>query len=603
MRSWLVLYFLIATATGVFGEPRHGLSAFGDLKYPASFKHFDYANPNAPKGGQITTIGTAGVVTFDSVNAYILKGVPAQNMELTFDTLMVRAQDEPDAMYGLVAKSAEVAPDRKSVTFYLRKNARFADGSPLTASDVAFTFRLIKDKGHQRIKESIRDVTGVEVPGPYTIRYRFKGENVRDLPLIVAALPIFSKAYYTKVDFSKTTLIPPLGSGPYKVADLKQGQFITFELRADYWAKALPVNVGRYNFSIIKLLYFRDRTAELEALKAGALDLREEFTSKSWATEYDIPAVKQGRLIKATLHDDNASGAQGFFINLRRDKFKDIRTRKALGLAFDFEWTNKNLFFGLYRRTTSFFENSPMKADKDLTPDQLKLLKPLQKDLRPDVFGPAVIPPVSDASGQDRKLLRQASQLLSAAGWKLKNGKRVSNAGKMLDVEFLIFSPGFERIIAPFVRNLKLLGVNASIRLVEAAQYQERLKGFDFDIVTQRYTVSQTPGVELRSFFGSQTADLKGSFNLSGLKLTAVDRLIETITQAKSRPALISGTKALDRVLRAEYFWVPHWYKASHTIAYWNIFGRPAMKPSFSRGVLDTWWIDRARAAALKKGS
>ncbi len=600
----LLAYFglcLALMASNVASKPRHGLSSFGELKYPENFKHFDYVNPNAPKGGYLTTMGTEGRTTFDNLNPYILKGEPGQKLDLLFDTLMVRAFDEPDAMYGLVAESAELADDKMSVTFKLRMQAKFSDGTAITASDLAFTFRLLKDKGHPRIRISMRDIESVKIIDPLTVRYRFKGKNIRDLPLIVASLPILSKAYYTKHDFSKTTLKPPLGSGPYKISDLKQGQYITYELRADYWAKALPVNHGRYNFSVIKLLYFRDRTAELEALKAGAMDLREEFTSKSWATEYDIDAVKDGRMIMATLPDDNASGAQGFFINIRRDKFKDIRTRMALGLAFDFEWTNKNLFFNLYQRTTSFFENSAMKAQTPMPKDELTLLREIAPDLRPSVFGDVFLPPISNGSGQDRDMLHAAAQLLSEAGWKRKGRQLVSDKGKPLSVEFLIYSSGFERIIAPFVRNLKLLGVDANIRYVEAAQYQERVKRFDFDIVTQRYTVSQTPGVELRSFFNSQNADVEGSFNLSGLKLKAVDQLIDTMTQAKTRKELYVGARALDRVLRAEHFWVPHWYKASHNIAHWDIFGQPVIKPKFDRGVFDTWWIDTVKAKAIQK--
>ncbi len=604
IRFFLLISVFVSFAANVaVSEPRHGISAFGDLKYPSDFKNFDYVNPNAPKGGYLTTLGTAGRITFDNLNGFILKGEPAQKLDLLFDTLMVRAADEPDAMYGLVAETADVAEDKMSVTFVLRKQAKFSDGTPITANDVAFSFRLLKDKGHPGIRIGIRDVESAKAIDPQTVRYTFKGKNVRDLPLIVAGLPVLSKAYYTKNDFTKTTLKPPLGSGPYKITDLKQGQFITYELRSDYWAKALPVNRGRYNFSVIKLLYFRDRTAELEALKAGVLDLREEFTSKSWATEYDIAAIKDGRLIKESIPDENASGAQGFFINTRREKFKDIRTRIALGLAFDFEWTNKNLFFNLYKRTTSFFENSAMKAELKPPADELALLRKISADLRPEAFGEAVMPPVSDGSGQDRKLLRLASQLLTKAGWSLKDGKRVSEKGKPLTVEFLIYSSGFERIIAPFVRNLKLLGVDATIRYVEAAQYQERTERFDFDIVTQRYTMSQTPGVELRSFFGSQNADVEGSFNLSGLKSKAVDSLINTITQSKSRKELYVGARALDRVLRAEHLWVPHWYKASHGIVYWDIFGRPAIKPKFNRGVFDTWWIDQKKSETLKKGT
>jgi microcin C transport system substrate-binding protein len=598
----LVSFFLSLSASVAIAQPQHGLSTFGELKYLEDFKHFEYVNPGAPKGGQLITVGTEGRRTFDSLNGFILKGESAQKLDLLFDTLMVRAFDEADAMYGLVAKTADVAPDKMSVTFKLRKQAKFSDGTALTANDVAFSFRLIKDKGHPVYRRQIRDVAGVDVPDPYTIRYRFKGKNVRDLPLIVASLPIFSKIYYTKNDFSKTSLKPPLGSGPYRVADLKQGQFITYELRSDYWAKALPVNAGRHNFAVIKLLYFRDHNAELEALKAGVLDLREEFVSKSWATEYNIDAVKDGRLIRATLPDDNASGAQGFFLNMRRKKFADIRTREALDLAFDFEWTNKNLFYGLYKRTTSFFENSVMKATGKVSGKELELLRSMEKKVNPAAFGEVYVPPVSNGSGQDRRLLRKASQLLAKAGWQRKDGKLVSKKGKVFSIEFLIFSPSFERIISPYVRNLKLLGIDAKIRLVESAQYQERLKRFDFDIITQRYTVGQTPGTELQNYFSSDVADVPGSLNIAGIKLEAVDQLINTITQAKARAELNIAARSLDRVLRAEHFWVPHWYKAAHTIAHWDKFGRPATKAKFDRGVFDTWWIDQAKAKTLKKG-
>lgn len=600
---------LFASALGIcliaspaVAEPRHGISAFGELALSEGFDRFAYVNPDAPKGGRITSLGTAGRITFDSLNGYILKGVPAQELSLLFDTLMVRNQNEPDAVYSLAAKTADVAADRMSVTFALDDAARFSDGSKLTAEDVCATFSLLKDKGHPSFQISMGDVETCTVDADYQVTYKFKGSNVRDLPAIVAQLPIFSKAFYKANAFDKTTLAPPLGSGPYKVKQLKQGQFITYERRQDYWAKDKPVNRGRYNFDEIKLLYFRDRTTELEAIKAGNLDLREEFTSKSWATEYDIPAVLEGRLIKETLPDDRASGAQGFFLNMRRDKFADIRVRQALDLAFDFEWTNKNLFFDAYKRTGSFFENSVLRAKAKPTAEELVLLEPLKGELPAATFDTAYEPPVTSGSGQDRKLLRKAADLLSKAGWEVKDGSRVNAQGKPLTVEFLIFAPTFERVIGPYVRNLKLLGINASIRQVEAAQYQERLKNFDFDIAVQRFSMSETPGVELKSFFGSANAETPGSFNLAGIKSTAVDTLIDTIMQARDRKSLTVAARALDRTLRAEQFWVPQWYKGAHTLAYWDIFGRPESKPRFARGVFDTWWIDADKAASVKRG-
>ena len=595
--AWFVALIAVATA-----EPRHGLSAFGDLKYPADFQQFDYVNPDAPKGGRIVTIGTAGVVTFDSFNAYILKGDAAQGLGNLFDTLMVRASDEPDAVYGLVASTADLADDRMSVTFKLRPEAKFSDGSDLSAADVADSFRLLKEHGHPRIKIQIRDVESCAIIDDVTVKYTFTGNNVRDLPMTVATLPIFSKAYYEKHDFSKTTLEPPLGSGPYKIKEFDQGDFITYERRDDYWARDLPINRGRYNFGEIKLLYFRDRTAELEALKAGVLDLREEFTSKHWATEYELPSVKDGRLIKAVLPDETSSGAQGFFINMRRAKFKDPRTRRALGYAFDYEWTNANLFFNLYKRTGSFFENSVIRATGKPDDAELALLEPLKSDLPAETFAEAIEPPVSNGSGQDRNMLREANRLLSEAGWKRQGTQLVNGNGEVLSIEFLIFSPTFERIIAPYVRNLKLLGIEASIRQVEAAQYQERLKNFDYDITTQRFTMSETPGVELDAFFSSATADVIGSFNMSGLKSPAVDKLIEHVKQARSREDLTIAARALDRALRAHHIWVPHWYKAEHNVVHWNIFGQPETKPRFARGILDTWWIDADKAATIKRG-
>ena len=595
---------LTLTSISVTAEPRHGISAFGDLKYAADFKHYDYVNPEAPKGGRITTLGYLPPNTFDSLNGFILKGDRPFGIEWLFDSLMVRAFDEPDAVYGLVADSADLADDKMSVTFTLRKEARFSDGSALTAQDVAESFRLLKEHGDPRYRISIQDVVSCEALDDHTVRYTFKGRNVRDLPMTVAVLPIFSKAFYDapENDFTKTTLDPPLGSGPYKVKNLKQGSFITYERRDDYWAKDLPVNHGRYNMGEIKIVYFRDRTAELEALKAGDVDLREEFTSKHWATEYNLPAVSEGRLIKEQLPDESSSGAQGFFLNMRRDKFADPRTRKALGLAFDFEWSNANLFFGLYKRTGSFFENSDIRATGKPSDPELALLEPVRSDLPSDVFGDAIEPPVSNGSGQDRKLLREANRLLQEAGWKRNGTQLVNDAGEALSIEFLIFAPTFERIIAPFVRNLKLLGINASIRQVEAAQFQERLKNFDFDIISQRFVMSETPGIELETFFSSRTADVPGGFNMSGLKSQAVDKLIEDVMQAKSRDEVTIAARALDRALRAQYLWVPHWYKASHGVVYWDMFGRPETKPGFNRGILDTWWVDAEKAAKLKRG-
>jgi microcin C transport system substrate-binding protein len=594
-----LLFLALLAAPAAASERKHGLSAFGDLAYPANFEHFAYANPAAPKGGTFSLVGWGGIATFNSLNNYILKGDAAQGLELLFDSLMTPAADEPDAVYGLVAESAEVADDHMSVTFYLRPEARFADGSSLTADDVVFSFDALKDKGHPLYHQMLQDVVTAEALDPHTVRYTFKGELVRDLPLTVAALPIFSKAYYATRPFDETTLDPPLGSGPYVVDSLAQGRTIVYRRNPDYWAKDLPVNRGRWNFDKIRFEYFRDRTAGMEAFKAGFYDFREEFTSKVWATEYDFAAIRDGRVKKEVLPDETPSGTQGFFLNTRRDELKDPRVRKALDLAFDFEWTNRNVFYGLYTRTVSFFENSPMKAEGEPSEAERALLTGLGVPVSEEALGTAYVPPKSAGSGQDRNLLVEAGKLLDEAGWSIKNGVRVNDKGEPLRVEILFFEDVFERLVSPYVKNLKLLGIEAHMRMVDPAQYQQRLKGFDFDITTERYQMRNTPGVELRSYFGSAAAKMDGSLNLAGISDQAVDALIERVIAAKSRDELNTAARDLDRVLRAGHYWVPHWYKPSFTVAYWDKFSRPDVKPRFDRGILDTWWYDDAKAAKL----
>lgn len=599
LTAFCALAFAAGLASPLSAEPKHGLSIFGDLKYPADFTHFDYVNPDAPKGGKASQIGTAGLTTFDSFNAYILKGDAAQGMELVFDTLMARALDEPDAVYGLVASSADVAPDGLSVTFKLRPEAKFADGSPLTADDVVFSFDTIKAKGHPAFAIPLKDVVSAEALDPQTVRYTFQGQLIRDLPISVATLPILSKAYYTAHDFEKTTLEPPLGSGPYKIGDFKAGTYVTYVRREDYWGKDLPINRGQHNFDEVRYEYYRDRTLELENLLAGNFDFREEFTSKDWAGGYDKPAVKDGRVKLLTIPDERPSGAQGFFINTRRDKFKDVRVREALGLAFDFEWSNKNLFFGLYTRTGSYFENSDMKASGVPSPEELALLEPFRDKLPAAVFGEAVSPPVTDGSGKNREQLRRASKLLAEAGWTQTPQGLRNAAGQPFSVEILIDSPSFERIVGPYLKNLKAIGIDATMRRVDAAQYERRLKDFDFDLTTQRYALRLTPGIELKTFWGSDAAKTNGSFNLAGIADPVLDQLIDHIVTAKSRAELVTATRAADRVLRAGYYWVPQWYKGAHNLAFWNKFGWPEVKPRYERGALDTWWYDSEKAKAL----
>jgi microcin C transport system substrate-binding protein len=594
-----ILLLALASAPAGAEGPTHGLSAFGDLKYPADFKHFDWVNPDAPKGGRMVMIGTSAITTFDSFNPFILKGDPAQGLGLLFDTLMTPSNDEPDAVYGLVADRAELAADRSSVTFHMRPEARFSDGSAVTAADVVFSFETLKEKGHPAYRTQLRDIAKAEALDDHTVRYTFSVTQSRDLPLVVAGLPILSKAYYATHNFEHSTLEPPLGSGPYKIGDYKQGSFVSYLRRDDYWGKDLPVNRGRYNLDEWRYAFFRDRTAELLALQAGDLDLREEFTARDWVTGYDIPAVKAGKLVKLTMPDNTPSGAQGFFLNTRRPQLADVRVRKALDYAFDFEFTNKALFYGLYTRTQSFFENSPLKATGKPSDAELALLEPFRAQLPPEVFGEPQTSPVTDGSGRNAAQLREADKLLKEAGWQIKGGKRINAKGEVLGLEFLIDDPVSERILTSYVENLSRLGLAASVRRVDQAQYQRRVKAFDFDIISTRYVVGLTPGIEIRSFWGSKAAKTDGSANLSGISSPVVDALIGRVIDARTRADMETATHALDRVLRAGHYWVPEWYKPIHTIAYWDKYSQPAATPRYDRG-LDSWWYDAAKAARLK---
>ena len=587
-------------AAPVIAEPSHGISVFGDLKYKPGFAHFDYVDPAAPKGGKFVTIGTQALDTFDSFNAFILKGDAAQGMlELVYDALMTRAADEPDSMYGLIAESADVAADKRSVTFKMRPEAKFADGTAVTANDCVFTFTALKSKGHPMYRNVLGNVETATALDPHTIRYTFTGDELRDLPQVVASMPVLPQAFYDTHPFEETWLHRPLGSGPYKIGDFNQGTSVTFVRRLDYWGLDLNVMRGRFNFDEVRYDYFRLRTAGVQALKAGVIDLREEFTSKEWATGYDIAPVRDGRMKLKTLPDQNPSGTQGYWINGRRGKFADIRVRQALEYAFDFEWANKNLFFNAYKRTQSFFENSPLKAVGQPTAAELALLEPFKGKLPPEVFGEPYEPAVSDGSGSDRKMMSEAGRLLTTAGYLIKDGKRVMPSGAPFDIEFLINDPSSARILGGFVSNLERLGITVTVRQVDEAQYLRRTKSFDYDIVSSRFSMQKTPGPELKNYFGSEAATYDGSFNMSGIKDPVVDQLMIKVATADTRENLQAAGRALDRVLRAGHYWVPNWYKAAHTIALWDKFGAPARAPHYDTGIVDTWWYDRDKAAKL----
>ncbi|WP_321332699.1 extracellular solute-binding protein [Breoghania sp.] len=596
------------TATGAAADtdtgPRHGLSVFGDLKYGPDFSHFDYLDPDAPKGGRMVFNAPSWAynqnpLTFDTLNTFILKGNAPPRMELCFDTLMVRALDEPDAMYGLVAESVAISEDRNVYTFRLRPEARFHDGSPLTADDVAFSLMLLKEKGHPAITQTIRDMESAAAVDAHTLQVRFSGTHSRQLPLIVAGLPILSKAFYTVNDFTKSTLAPPLGSGPYRVGEVDAGRSIEYERVSDWWAKDLPVARGAFNFDTLRLEFFRERDIAFEAFKKGKITFREEFTSKTWATGYDFPAIRQGRVIRATFPDNRLAGTQGWFFNTRRKKFSDPRTRQAVGLAFDFEWTNENLFYGLYERTQSYFQNSDMMATGKPSPDELRLLELFRGQVPDEVFEEVWVSPKTDGSGRDRAALRQAHDLLKEAGW-IRDGKRLVSAdGEPLTIEFLANGPIFGRVIQPYANRLALLGIDAQFRQVDSSQFQARLNTFDFDVTARRYAMASTPGEGIRQFWGSRAAKTEGSANLAGIASPAIDALIEKVIHAESREAMTTVARALDRVLRAGHYWVPNWFKSTHTVAYWDQFGYAEPIPAYDFPVETTWWYDPEKAKRI----
>ncbi|MFN3613302.1 MAG: extracellular solute-binding protein [Rubrimonas sp.] len=584
----------------------HGLSAFGDLKYPPDFAHFEYVNPDAPKGGSISTTTTRANQTFDTLNAYSLRGDPPMGLaapeNFVYDSLMVSAADEADAVYGLVASHAEYEPGGDWVIFQMRPEARFADGSPVTAHDVVFSFDALKGDGAApRYRLALRDIIGAEALDDHRVRFTFSPDaSKRDLPMLAGTLPIFSRAWFEGRDFAAPVMEQPLGSGPYEVERVEAGRSVTYRRRDDYWAADLPVNVGRWNFDRITVEYFRDRSAAIPALQARVIDLHESFSSKEWAMDYDFAAVRDGRVILAVLPDESPSGTQGFWFNLRRPQFQDPRVRQAIGLAFDFEWSNRTLFYDLYERTHSFFQNTEMMAEGEPSPEELALLEPWRDSLPPAVFDAAWVPPVSDGSGRNRTALREAARLLDEAGWTTDaQGQRRNAEGQPLRIEIFDDSVAFERIVNPFIQNLRALGVDASWRTIDAAQNQQRTREFDYDVTIARFSLGATPGAGLLNFYHSSSADQIGSFNLTGISHPAVDALVEAMIAADSRDRLHIAGRALDRVLRAMHIWVPQWYKATHTVAHWDKFGWPEIKPTYSRAILDTWWVDAEKEAAL----
>jgi microcin C transport system substrate-binding protein len=587
-RSLLGAAISFAIALPAFAAPNYGISLHGDLKYPENFTHYEYTNPDAPKGGKVKEWAMG---TFDSFNRFIVKGTPADGLGLIYDTLMDQAQDEPFSQYGLIAQQVEVADDKSSVTFYLNPNATFSDGEPVTANDVVFTFNALVDKGAPTYRVYYGDVANVEAIDEHTVTFSFKHPDNAELPLILGSLPVLPEHYWKDRDFSAPTLDAPVGSGPYSIKSFEPGRSITYALNKDYWAKDLPTMKGRYNFGEITYDYYRDMTVSFEAFKAGEYDFREEYSSKNWATGYEGPMFDNGSLIKEQLPNHTPRGMQAFVMNTRRDLFQDRNVRKALAYAFDFEWTNKNLFYGLYKRSNSYFSNSEMAASELPTDAELELLIPYKDQLPEEVFTTVYKAPTYDGSGNNRRGLREALKLLKEAGWSLKNGKLINNeTGKPFTFEILLHQKSFERVVAPMIQNFKRMGIEANIRIVDVSQYINRLREFDYDMIVGSFPQSNSPGNEQRDYWGSYNADTPGSRNLVGIKNPVIDELIESLIRCPSREQLVMRTRALDRVLQWNYYVIPQYHSTEYRIAYKPKFGRPETLPLYSLG-FDAWWV------------
>ena len=579
----------------------YGLSTFGELGEAPDFKHFRYVNPEAPKGGALVLQirGTSGNQNFETFNIFIFKGDGAAGVEATFDTLMTSSSDEPTTQYGLVARAVRISADKLTYRFLLRPEARFHDGSRLTAKDVAFSLIALKTKGHPIYRTILAELAGVEAEADDVCKVTFTPNRSRDLHLIIAGMPIFSQAYYTKNDFESASLEPPLGSGPYKVSRFEQGRFVEYERVRDYWGARLPVNVGVNNFDRVRWEYYRERQIAFEDFKSGKINYHEEYTARFWATQYDFPAVKEGRVKREELPARAATPTQGWHFNLRRGQFKDVRVREAIIDCFDFEWTNKNIMYSAYTRLQSYFDNSDMKADGEPGPAELALLEPFRSQLPAGVFDAPWLPPVSDGSGSDRGLLRRADELLRAAGCKREGNQLRLPDGKPFVIEFLDSSSVMQPHSEPFIANLKRLGIEAQRRVVDTVQYKRRIDSFDFDMASSAMGGSLTPGVELMNIYGSRAAETPGSRNLSGIAHPAIDALLDVIAKADSREKLNVACRALDRILRAGRYMVPMWYAGKSRIAHWDVFSRPESGPKYGTGAPGTWWWDADKAKKI----
>ncbi len=580
---------LLGLASLAQAAPQHAVTLYGEApKYPAGFKHFDYVNPDAPKGGTLRQPGTG---SYDSFNPFIPKG-NAADIGLIYDSLTYHSPDEPMTEYGLLAEKIDKAADNSYVRFILNPKARFHDGTPVTAEDVVFTFHTLLEKGDPMYRHYYADVAQVVAEDKQRVRFDFKHKENRELPLILGQLQILPKHWWASRDFAKNSLEPPMGSGPYQIAKFSPGSSIRLERVKDWWAKDLPVSRGLYNFDVIETEYYRDTQVALEAFKAGRFDVNLEYSAKDWNTGYDCPAKRSGQFVQEAIPNHNPAGMQGYVYNLRRPMFQNVKVREAIALLFDFEWASKQLFYGAYKRTNSYFANSDMAARELPDAAELKILEPLRNQLPPQVFTEVFNPPVSDGSGIIREQSRRAYQLLTEAGYRIENDKMVDADGKQLSFEFLNFQPNLERVILPFKRNLAELGIDLQIRRVDVSQYVNRLRSRDFDMTSAIWPQSNSPGNEQREFWHSSSADNPGSRNLMGLRDPAIDKLVEGLIRADSRQSLITHAHALDRALLWGHYVVPNYYVDTWRVAYWKRFGRPAVAPLYDYGLM-SWWEER----------
>ena len=580
--------FVVLLVSGtVHAAAQHALTLYDEKpKYSADFTHFDYANPDAPKGG---TLREAGFGSFDSLNPFINKGVAADDVGLIYDTLTAQSLDEPFTVYGLLAERIEKGPNNQWVRFYLRPEARFHDGEPVKAEDVVFTFETLLAKGAPHYRGYYADVEKAVIEGPRQVRFDFKHAGNRELPLILGQLPVLPKHWWADRDFSAGSMEPPLGSGPYRIERVEPGRTIQYSRVEDYWGKDLAVNRGFYNFNRIRFDYYRDNNVALQAFKAGQFDYWLETSAKNWASAYDIDAVKDGRIIKEEIPNLNPQGMQGFVFNTRKKHLQDRRVREALALLFDFEWTNRQLFNGAYTRTASYFDNSELAASGLPSEDELKLLEPLRGQIPDEVFEKPFKLPHTNADGKIREQQRRAYELLTEAGWKIENDRMVDANGKPVKFEFLLVQADFERVLLPYKRNLAGLGIDLEIRRVDVSQYINRLRSRDYDMIVSGFGQSNSPGNEQREYWHSASADNPGSRNFIGLKDPAIDTLVEKLIAADSREELITRTRALDRVLLWGHYVIPNWHIKTWRAAYWNHLAHPQTTPAYDIGLM-TWW-------------